>query len=161
MNELDVALARQLELQEELHALLKRETQELADVHVDAMAEINTLKNDLSLRIADHGSILKKAIQEVAVREGLSPEATLGDVNAKLSNNGNRDITRLYAELNVTADRIKELLSLNYEIATRFAASLGNSLDLIARIINQNSTYGASGGYQQRASGALLVNREA
>ncbi len=161
MNELDVALARQLELQEELHALLQRETQELADVHVDAMAEINTLKNDLSLRIADHGSILKKAIQEVAVREGLSPGATLGDVNAKLSKNGNRDITRLYAELNVTADRIKELLSLNYEIATRFAASLSNSLDLIARIINQNSTYGASGGYQQRASGALLVNREA
>ena len=49
MSELDVALTRQLELQEELHALLKRETQELTEVHVDAMAEINALKNDISL----------------------------------------------------------------------------------------------------------------
>jgi len=161
MKELEAALVRQLELQQELHAMLKRETRELSDVHVDAMAEINTLKNDISLRIADHGSILKKAIQEAAVREGLSSGATLGDLNIKLNNSGNGNIIRLYAELNVTADQIKELLSLNYEIATRFAASIGNSLDLISRIINQNSTYGASGCYQQRASGALLINREA
>lgn len=161
MKELDVALAHQLQLQEELHALLKRETQELSAVHVDAMAEINILKNNLSERIAEHGPILKQAIQEIAAREGLSPGATLGDLNVKLSKKGNRDIARLYAELNVTADQIKELLSLNYEIAERFAASIGNSLELIARIINQNSTYGASGSYQQRPSSAVLINREA
>jgi hypothetical protein len=150
-----------LELQEELHALLKRETQELSEVHVDAMAEINALKNDISVRIADHGPILKQAIQEIAAQEGLSLGATLGDLNVKLSKKGNRDITRLYAELNVTADQIKALLVLNYEIAERFAASIGNSLELIARIINQSSTYGASGSYQQRPSSAVLINREA
>jgi FlgN protein len=161
MKELEAALVRQLELQQELLDLLKRETKELSEVHVDAMAEINNIKNELSLRITDHAPILKKAIQDVAVREGLSPGATLGDLNAKLRNNWNGGILRLYAELNVTADQIKELLSLNHEIAARFASSIGNSLDLISRIINQNSTYGASGSYQQRASSALLVNREA
>ena len=161
MTNLDGALARQLELQEELHELLKRETKELSDVHVDAMAEINVLKNDISRRIAEHGPILKEAIQEIATREGLSPGATLGDLNMKLSKKGNHDITRFYAELNVTADQIKELLALNYEIAERFAASIGDSLELIARIINQNSTYGASGTYQQRPSSSVLINREA
>lgn len=161
MKELDDALARQLELQEELHALLKRETKELSDVHVDAMAEINVLKDEISLRIAEHGPILKQAIEEIASREGLSPGATLGDLNVKLSKKGNREIARLYAELNVTAAQIKELLALNYEIAERFAASIGKSLELISRIINQNSTYGASGSYQQRPSSAVLINREA
>ena len=161
MKNLDVALTQQLKLLEELQSLLKRETHELSEVHVDAMAEINVQKNDLSARIAAHGPILKKAIQEIAAREGLSAWATLGDLNVTLIKKGNRDIVRLDAELNATADQIKELLSLNYEIAERFAASIGKSLDFIASILNQNSTYGASGSYQQRPPSAVLINREA
>ena len=47
------------------------------------------------------------------------------------------------------------------EIAEKFAASLGNSLEFVSRIINQTSTYGASGSYQQRPAGSVLINREA
>ena len=161
MKTLIVALEQQLRLLEELHSLLKRETNELADVHLDAMAEINVRKEDLSSRIAAHAEKLRAAIQEVASHEGLSSKASLGELAASFSKKGNRDIARFHAELNATAVQIKELLALNREIAEHFAASVGSSLDFISRIINQTSTYGASGSYQQRPAGAVLINREA
>lgn len=161
MEKLQVALEQQLKLLEELYALLKLETNELAEVHLDAMAEINIRKEDLSSRMAPHSEHLRALMQEVATREGLSAKATLGELAVCFSKKGDREIARIHAELNATADRIKELLSLNREIAERFAASVGNSLEFIARIINQTSTYGASGGYQQRPAGAVLINREA
>jgi flagellar biosynthesis/type III secretory pathway chaperone len=161
MKNLNAALEQQLKLLEELHSVLKRETNELSDVHVDAMAEINLQKEELSSRFAAHAAILKTAIQDVAAREGLSSRAALGELAASFSKKGNKEIARFHAELNATADRIKELLVLNRDIAERFAASVGNSLDFIARIINQTSTYGASGSYQQRPAGAVLINREA
>ena len=161
MKNLNAALEQQLKLLTELHGLLKRETDELSEIHVDAMAEINIQKEDLTERIAAHAAVFRAAIQEFTSSEGLSSAATLGELAARCSQKGNRDIARLHAELNTTASQIKELLGLNHDIATRFAASVGNSLDFIARIINQNSTYGASGSYQQRPSGAVLINREA
>lgn len=161
MKTLIIALDQQMKLLQELHSLLKRETNELSDIHVDAMAEINIQKDDLSARIAAHAATLLDAVQEVCSREGLSSKGTLGDLATKLNQRGNRDIARFHAELNTTADQIKELLVLNGEIAERFAASLGSSLDFITRIINQTSTYGASGSYQQRPANAVLINREA
>jgi len=161
MNNLNSILDQQLKLLEELQSLLRRETNELSEIHLDAMAEINAQKEDLSSRIAAHGAILRDAIQEVASREGLSPKASLGELAVRLQQKGNRDIVRLHAELNATAGQIKELLALNREVAERFSASVGNTLDFIARIINQTSTYGASGSYQQRPAGAVLINREA
>jgi len=161
MKNLMVALEQQQKLLEELRDLLKRETSELSDVHLDAMSEINELKEHLSVRVEAHAAILRSAIQETAVHEGLSAKATLGDLAVSLSQKGNRDVARYQAELNVITAQIKELLTLNSEIAERFAASLGNTLDFLARIINQTSTYGASGSYQQRPAGAVLINREA
>ena len=161
MKNLMVALEQQLKLLEELHDLLKRETNELSEIHLDAMAEINVQKEDISSRIATHAESLRTVIQEVASREGLSSKAALGELAACFSKKGNREVARFHAELNATADKIKELLTLNGEIAERFSASVGNSLDFIARIINQTSTYGASGSYQQRPSSAVLINREA
>ena len=161
MKKLNTALEQQLQLLNELYRLLQRETNELSEVHVEAMAEINGQKEDLSARIAAHAALLRADVQEVASREGCSATATLGELAARLSQKGNRDIIRLHAELNITAGQIRELLGLNREIAERFAASVGNSLDFIARIINQTSTYGASGSYQQRSAGAVMINREA
>ncbi len=161
MKNLMTALEKQQQLLEELRTLLKRETNELAEVHIDAMAEINVQKEEISSRIETNGTILRTAIQDVASREGLSSRAALGELAGKLSKKGSRDVALFHAELNATADQIKELLTLNRDIATRFAASIGNTLDFLARIINQTSTYGASGSYQQRPSGAVLINREA
>ena len=161
MENLKAALEQQLNLLKELHTLLKLETNELAGVHLDAMADINVRKEDLTSRLSAHAENLRSLMLAAVTREGLSTKATLGELAACYSKKGNREIARLHGELNETADQTKELLALNREIAERFAASVGNSLDFIARILNQNSTYGASGSYQQRPSGAVLINREA
>jgi flagellar biosynthesis/type III secretory pathway chaperone len=156
-----VALEQQQKLLEELRDLLKRETSELSDVHLDAMSEINVQKENLSARVEAHAALLRSAIQDAATREGLSSKATLGDLALCLSQKGNRDVAQFHAELNAIAGQVKESLTLNSEIAERFASSIGNTLDFLARIINQTSTYGASGSYQQRPAGAVLINREA
>lgn len=161
MKNLIIVLGQQLTLMKELHGLLKRETNELSDVKLAAMAEINAAKEDVSTRIQAHGSVLRAAIQTVARAEGLSANATLGDLVAVANKNGNRDVARIHSELNELAVQIKELLSLNREIAEKFASSVGSSLEFISRIINQTSTYGASGSYQQRPAGSVLINREA
>lgn len=161
MKTLMVALEQQKKLLEELQSLLTRETNELSDVHVEAMADINIQKEELSSRMAAHAATLGNALCEAASREGLSSKASLGELAVKLAQKGNRDIAHAHVELNAVADRIKEQLSLNREIAERFAASVGSSLDFISRIINQTSTYGASGSYQQRSAGAVMINREA
>jgi flagellar biosynthesis/type III secretory pathway chaperone len=161
MKNLVTALEQQMNLLGELQKLLTRETDELSGVHLDAMAEINIEKESVSSRIEAHTASLRGAIVDVATREGLSSRASLGELAAKLSQKGNRDVARFHAELNATSVNIKELLTLNREIATRFAASVGNTLDFLARVINQASTYGASGSYQQRPTGAVLINREA
>jgi flagellar biosynthesis/type III secretory pathway chaperone len=161
MKNLMTALEIQLKLLEELRDVLKKETGELAEVHLDAMSEINAQKEDLAVRIQSHAPDLQNAIKEASAREGLSSRAALGELAASLSKKGNREVARFHAKLNATADQTKELLALNREIAEKFAASIGNTLDFIARIINQTSTYGASGIYQQRPSGAVLINREA
>jgi flagellar biosynthesis/type III secretory pathway chaperone len=161
MNNLNAVVEQQLNLLQELHGLLKRETNELAEVHLDAMAVINARKEDLSSRIAAHALLFRTAIQEEAAREGLSSKTTLGELTLKLNQKGNRDIARFHAELNATADRVKEVLALNREIAEKFANSVGTTLEFITRIINQTSTYGASGSYRQRPAGAVMINREA
>lgn len=161
MKNLEAALEKQLTLLNEFHGLLKRETTELADVHLDAMAKINVQKDELSLRIHASTSELRTVIQEVAAREGLSLQTELGVLSIRLTQKGNREIALLHTALNETANQIKALLTLNCEIAERFASSIGTALDFIARIVNQTSTYGSSGSYQQRPAGAVMINREA
>lgn len=161
MSTLSHVLDTHLGLLRELHALLKRETGEMSEVHLDAMAEINARKDEIAERIQIHAGTLRVAIDEAAARAGLAPKATLGELATRLTQRGDSDVARLHAELNAAAAQVRELLNLNREIAERFSASVGNSLDFLTRIINQASTYGASGGYQQRPAGAVLVNREA
>ena len=161
MKNLITTLEQQLKLLDELHTLLQRETGELSGIHLDAMAEINVQKEDLAARIDAHAVPLRSALREAAIREGLSSTATLGELAASLDKKGVREVARIHAGLNTTAEQVKELLSLNRDIAERFALSVGNSLDFLSRIINQTNTYGSSGGYQQRPAGAVLINREA
>lgn len=161
MKNLIAALGQQLTELKELHGVLKRETNELSDVHIGAMAEINAQKEEISSRMYAHAAVLRAAIQEVAHREGLSSNTTLGEIASRCSQKGNPQVAGLHTELNGLADQVKELLALNRAIAEKFALSVGSSLDFISRIVNQTSTYGASGGYQQRSAGAVLINREA
>jgi flagellar biosynthesis/type III secretory pathway chaperone len=155
------ALVAQLNLLEEFCSLLNRETRELSDIHLEAMAEINGLKENVVARIEAHSVVLRKEIEESATSEGLSSKTTLGDLAIVCNKKGNKDVSRLHGELNKTADRIRQLISINREIAERFAASVTSSLNLLTRVINQTSMYGASGVYQQRLASAVMINREA
>ncbi|MEI6205610.1 MAG: flagellar export chaperone FlgN [Desulfuromonadales bacterium] len=161
MNTLTTALDSHLQLLQELLSLLKRETGELSEVHLDAMSEINNLKEEIAARILAGAGSLRRVVEEAATREGFTSKATLGELAVNLNRKGNQDVTRLHAELNATASQVKERLALNRDIAERFVASVGNSLDFLARVINQTNTYGSSGGYQQRLTGAVMINREA
>ncbi|MEI7817825.1 MAG: flagellar protein FlgN [Desulfuromonadales bacterium] len=158
---LTAALETQLHLLEDFINLLNRETRELSDINLDAMAELNGLKESAAARIETHSVVMRKEIEDAAVREGLPPKATLGELAATYKRKGKKEISRLHEDLNRVADRIRQAIDVNREIAERFAASVTSSLGLLTRVINQSNTYGASGGYQQRTTGAVLVNREA
>lgn len=161
MGTLHTALEAHLSLLQELHSLLKRETGEMSEVHLEAMVEINGRKEEIAERIQKSAWALRQAIDEAASRGGLDSKATLGELAAGHNQKGDSEVSRLHKELNATTDQIRERLNLNREIAERFAASLTSSLELLSRIINQSNTYGASGGYQQRLTGAVMINREA
>jgi DNA-binding protein H-NS len=162
IHTLTAALETQLHLMEEFFHLLNRETRELTDIHLDAMAEINSLKESLASRIEIHSALLRKELEEAVTLEGLSSKATLGDLAETYKQKGKKEVSRLHLELNRVADSIRQTININREIAERFAASVSTSLELLTRIINQNSsTYGASGSYQQRPAGAVFINREA
>ena len=161
-RELTAALSTQLKLLEELLALLERETPELAGVSLDAMAEINALKEDAVARIEAHTDPLRHTIAEVAASLGLPPDTTtLGEVAALLNKQGNADVQRLHQELNRVAEQVRQVAAMNREIAERFVSTVGNSLNFLARILNQSSFYGASGGYQRPQPGAVIINRKA
>ena len=160
-HSLTATLETHLQLLEEFYNLLRRETHELSDIQLDAMAEINIQKESVAARIEAHSALLRQVMEEAASREGLSPKVTLGELAETCKQKGNKDVSRLHCELNRVVDRIRQTISINREIAERFAASVSSSLELLARVINQSSTYGASGGYRQRMADAVMINREA
>ena len=160
IDTLIAALETQLQLFEELITLLNRETRELSDIHLEAMAEINIQKEKLAARIETYTAVLWKEIRETSSREGLSSKTALGELADTLRQTGNKEVSRLHKELNRVADRIRQTTVVNREIAERFAASVSSSLELLSRVINQSSTYGASGGYRPRTTAAVMINRE-
>jgi flagellar biosynthesis/type III secretory pathway chaperone len=158
---LTALLEAQLQLLEEFLNILNRETGELSDIQLDAIDEINRQKEDIAARIEAHSSQLRKEIKETAVHEGLLATASLGDLVVVCNKKGEVKVPRLHGELGRVAGQIRQTITINREIAERFAASVANSLALLTRVINQSNIYGASGGYQQRTTGAVMINREA
>lgn len=158
---LTTQLLVQLGLLKELLILTEQETSELSDIHLDAMAEINTRKADVAARIEAHADPLRSAIAAVAAREGLPAGSSLGEVADSLTRKGNKEVSRLYEELHQVSQRIRQVLEINREVAERFTASVSSSLELLTRLVNQSSIYGSGGGYQQRPAGSVMINREA
>lgn len=161
LKRLGEAMALQTGLLEELNLLLERETAAFAEIKLPLMTELNSAKEELTRRIEAHAPVLRQAIKAAAIREGLDPAATLGTIAQKLAKKGKQDIVTLYGTLNKAADRVQQTATLNREIAERFVMSVNTSLELIARLANQSSVYGSTGGYQQRPTGAVIVNMEA
>lgn len=154
-------MAVQQELLEELLQLLERETTEMGSINVGAMDLTNQGKEQLSAQIAEQTPHLQQAISACAIREGLAGTVSLGSLAAQLAKKGNRNLLIRQQQLLAVSERVQRVAALNREIAEHFAASVTTSLGLITRLINQSNVYGASGGYQQRPAGAVMINREA
>lgn len=145
----------------ELLQVFERETAEMGAVDIAAMNVSNQAKEELMARIAGHSPRLKQAISVLAAREGLSASASLGELAEHVAQKGNRKLLAKQQEIHGIAERIQQVAALNREIAERFSDSVTSSLGLITRLISQSNMYGASGGYQQRPAGAVMINREA
>jgi len=145
----------------ELLQVLERETAEMGDVNINAMNLSNQAKEELTARIAKQTPHLQQAISAQAVREGLPGSASLGTVAAHIAKRGNRDPLARQQQIQRTAERVQQVAALNREIAERFSSAVTTSLNMITRLVNQSNVYGQSGGYLQRPSGAVMINREA
>ena len=154
-------LAIEAVLLDDLLALLERETVELGNIDIAAMAASNQAKEELINKITEHAPSLQQAVSDCAVREGLVATTALGALAAHLAKRGSGELLSRQQQVSNTADRIKQAAAMNQEIAERFAAMATTSLGLITRLINQSNVYGASGGYHQRPAGAVMINREA
>ena len=154
-------LATQLKLLEELLSNLERETPELAEINLTSLSEINSLKEGVAMRIDEHTTPLRQTISDVAVSLALPSTAPLGAVAEVLGKQGNKEIPRLHQDLNRLTERVRQVASLNRDVAERFLLSVNNSLNFLTHMLNQSTVYGASGGYLKQQSGAFMINREA
>jgi flagellar biosynthesis/type III secretory pathway chaperone len=161
MKTLKEAIAVESRLLTELLQVFERETIEMGDVNIDAMNNSNQEKEELIAKIINHAPLVKHALSELAVRQGLSPQATFKTIAESSAKRGSKELLACQQQLNSTAERIQQVAALNRDIAERFAFSVSTSLGLITRLINQSNVYGASGGYQQRPASAVMINREA
>jgi len=159
VKRLEETLVNLLQLFEELHALLERETGELAKMNLAVMAELNQRKEELAGRIEEQNSSLRRMISTIASELGLAPGATLGAVAAALVKKG--DFPGLRRRLADAARRVREAAAVNGAISARFAQTAGMTLGFLGSVVNRSSVYGASGGYVRRSSVSVMINREA
>lgn len=148
-------------LLDELLAVLERETSEMGDINLSGMSVSNQVKEELTNKIAGHAQIMQQAISGLAAGYGLPATTSLKSIAEHLLKKGNGELLSKQQQLSMTADRIQQVAALNLEIAERFSSTVTTSLSLITRLINQSNVYGATGGYQQRQTGAVMINREA
>jgi len=159
VKSLEETLSSQLQLFEKLHALLEQETDELAKMNLEAMADMNQRKDELSGRIEEHNNSLRRMIATIASELGLAPGVTLGTVAVALGKRA--DIPRLRHKLAKAAQLVRETAAVNCAISERFAKTAGMTLGFLGSLINRPSVYGASGGYLQKPSVSIMINREA
>ncbi len=145
----------------ELLAVLERESGELGNVDIAAMTKTNQDKEELYGKITTHSDELKQAIVALAELDGLSAGSTLGEIAEKRSRKGDPLLLQKQEALQDKANRIQQVAAMNLEVAQRFSATVTLSLDLITRLVNQSNMYGSGGGYQQRQTGAVIINMEA
>lgn len=156
---LEETLSSQLQLFEELHTLLEQETGELAKMNLEAMADINRHKDELSERIEAHSTSLRQKISAIASELGLASDVTLGAVAAAIGKKN--DLLRLRRELTLAAQRVQDTAAVNCTISERFVKTATMALGFLSSVINRSSVYGSTGSYLQRSSLPVTFNREA
>jgi flagellar biosynthesis/type III secretory pathway chaperone len=161
LKKMMTAVTTQAALLDELLKLLERETTELSGVDIAAMAQTNQAKEDLLKKISEHAQVMQQAIADMATRDGLAPESPFAVVAEHLAKGGHPEPLTWQVRLKSTAERIRQVATMNHGIAERFSSTIATSLNLVTRIINQSNVYGATGGYQKNTTGAVMINREA
>jgi flagellar biosynthesis/type III secretory pathway chaperone len=151
-------LTTQMKLMGELLALLERETSVLLSVNLDAMSEINAKKESMTIRINEHTVPLRQTIEEVASNSGLPLNSSLVDVVSRLGRNGYQEVPRLYQDLNSLANQVRHVMALNIDIAERSVLMIKSALFILAQILNQSTTYDASGSYYKWQVDAIIIN---
>ncbi|MSN25021.1 MAG: hypothetical protein GJV46_04045 [Geobacter sp.] len=146
---------------DDLLVLLERESVELGNIDINGMDVSNQAKELLIRKISGHSPSLQQAVSACSVREGLPSSTSLVALAEHFSKKGNKELLLIQKQMSKTADKIKQAAALNQEVAERFAAMVTTSLGLITRLVNQSNVYGASGGYQQQRTSAVMINREA
>lgn len=151
----------QIKLLNDLLSTLERETVEMGDVNIAAMSASNRSKEELAVKISEHAPLLRDAVRSLSIKEGLSENTILRTLAEHIAKHGNKDLLNKQKQIRDIAISVQLAAALNREIAERFASSATNTLNLITRLINQSNIYGSSGGYQQRPTSAVMINREA
>lgn len=160
IDKLKDILSTQLKLMGELLALLERETSELLAVNLDALAEINAVKESTTERINEHTAPLRQAVSEVAANSELPSNATLVEVITCLGKQGYKEIPRLYQDLNTQAKQVRHAAAMNQDLAERSVSMVQIALFILAQLLEQSLTYGASGSFQQWPAGGIIINND-
>jgi flagellar biosynthesis/type III secretory pathway chaperone len=160
-NVLTEAISEQTSLLTELLQVLESETADMGNLDMVAMNVSNQTKEALIAKISSHSQMLQLLITQTARREALPESATLEVIATHVAKTGNRKLVELQKRLRSSAEQVQQIAALNKGIAERFVTTAADSLTLISRMLNQSSVYGASGGYQTRHAGAVIINREA
>ena len=160
IDKLKDILSTQLKLMGELLALLERETSELLGVNLDALAEINVLKESTTERINEHTAPLRQTVSEVAANADLPSNANLVEVITYLGKQGYKEIPRLYQDLNTQAKQVRHVAALNQDIAERSVSMVQITLFILEQLLEQAITYGASGSFQQWQAEGIIINND-
>jgi len=156
---LEETLSSQIRVFEELHSLLEQETGELATMNLEAMAEINRHKGELSERIETYSISLRRKISAIASELGLASDVTLGVVAAAIGKKG--DLPRLRQKLVELVQRVQETAAVNGAISERFVRTAELALGVLGRTAKRAHVYGANGGYVPGSAVSVMFNREA
>jgi len=151
-------LSTQLLLLEKLQIVMTQETRALSEVDLEELSKSNKQKEELSEEIEIVGATIRQIMSEQATVASIPAASTLGAIAEAINS---PDISELHQSLNLIAAKVKSTAVMNREIAERFAETTASNLNILTTLINQSNVYGASGSYQQRPTGSIIINREA
>lgn len=150
----------QFKLMEELLSILKQEETALLNVDLEALAEINELKESAMVNINTHTNPLRETVETIATFLGLPSGTPFVDVVIQLGKQGFMEIPRMYQDLKGLATLVREAAAVNLEIAEESVAMIKCALLLLAHIVDQSTTYNFSGGYYQWQVDAIMINKK-
>jgi hypothetical protein len=145
---------------EKLLALLERETSELLGVNLDAMAEINVLKESTTERINEHTVPLRQTVSEVAISSELPSNSTLVEVITCLGRQGYKEIPLLYQDLNTKAKLVRHVAAMNQDIAEYSISMVKTALFILTQLLERSITYSACGSYLQWKNEGIIINND-